>query len=180
MAKKNKMKPRELREAQKKARQLKAAEINNNAAPAIAAMPAAEVIAPAAEKKKSSVKAAGMKSILVSENKMYITSFGKGNSAVLEYEVDNNDYNQTQLSSKDNSNIQLGGVNEVNITFSSKHGFESGVEINTSNPTHRSGGICWGLNRSLKSAFSAKLLMIIYISSLFTTFWISKRYLRCM
>jgi hypothetical protein len=50
MAKKNKMKPRELREAQKKARQLKAAEINNNAAPAIAAMPAAEVIAPAAEK----------------------------------------------------------------------------------------------------------------------------------
>ena len=35
MAKKNKMKPRELREAQKKARQLKAAEINNNAVPAI-------------------------------------------------------------------------------------------------------------------------------------------------
>ena len=139
MAKKNKMKPRELREAQKKARQLKAAEINNNAVPAIAAMPAAEVIAPAAEKKKSSVKAAGMKSILVSENKMYITSFGKGNSAVLEYEVDNNDYNQTQLSSDGSSNIELRGVNEVNITFSSKHGFESGVEINTSNPTHRSG-----------------------------------------
>lgn len=178
MAKKNKMKPRELREAQKKARQLKAAEINNNAAPAIAAMPAAEVIAPAAEKKKSSVKAAGMKSILVSKNKMYITSFGKGNSAVLEYEVDNNDYNQTQLSSKNSSNIELHGVNEVNITFSSKHGFESGVEINTSNPTHRSGesspvrGICWGLNRSLKSVFSARLLMTIYISSLFTTFWI--------
>lgn len=38
MAKKNKMKPRERREAQKKARQLKAAEINNNAVPAIAAM----------------------------------------------------------------------------------------------------------------------------------------------
>ena len=37
MAKKNKMKPRELREAQKKARQLKAAEIKNNAVPAIAA-----------------------------------------------------------------------------------------------------------------------------------------------
>lgn len=52
MAKKNKMKPRELREAQKKARQLKAAEINNNAVPAIAAMPAAEAAAPAAEKKK--------------------------------------------------------------------------------------------------------------------------------
>ena len=62
-----------------------------------------------------------MKSILVSENKMYITSFGKGNSAVLEYEVDkvdNNNYNKTQLSSKDNSNIELGDVNEVNITFS--------------------------------------------------------------
>lgn len=58
-----------------------------------------EVIAPVAEKKKSSVKAAGMKSILVSENKMYMQiSFGKGNSAVLEYEVDNNDYNKTQLS----------------------------------------------------------------------------------
>lgn len=162
MAKKNKMKPRELREAQKKARQLKAAEINNNAAPAIAAMPAAEVIAPAAEKKKSSVKAAGMKSILVSENKMYITSFGKGNSAVLEYEVDNNDYNQTQLSSKDNSNIQLGGVNEVNITFSSKHGFESGVEINTSNPTHRSGesspvrGDMLGLKSELEKRFFGK------------------------
>lgn len=121
MAKKNKMKPRELREAQKKARQLKAAEINNNAAPAIAAIPAAEVIAPAAAKKKSSVKAAGMKSILVSKNKMYITSFGKGNSAVLEYEVDkvdNDNYNKTQLSSKDNSNIELGDVDEVNITFS--------------------------------------------------------------
>lgn len=162
MAKKNKMKPRELREPQKKARQLKAAEINNNAAPAIAAMPAAEVIAPAAEKKKSSVKAAGMKSILVSENKMYITSFGKGNSAVLEYEVDNNDYNQTQLSSKDNSNIQLGGVNEVNITFSSKHGFESGVEINTSNPTHRSGesspvrGDMLGLKSELEKRFFGK------------------------
>lgn len=162
MAKKNKMKPRELREAQKKARQLKAAEINNNAAPAIAAMPAAEVIAPAAEKKKSSVKAAGMKSILVSENKMYITSFGKGNSAVLEYEVDNNDYNQTQLSSKDNSNIELGGVNEVNITFSSKHGFESGVEINTSNPTHRSGesspvrGDMLGLKSELEKRFFGK------------------------
>lgn len=51
MAKKNKMKPRELREAQKKARQLKAVEINNNAVPEIAAMPAAEVIAPVAEKK---------------------------------------------------------------------------------------------------------------------------------
>lgn len=158
MAKKNKMKPRELREAQKKARQLKAAEINNNAAPAIAAMPAA----PAAEKKKSSVKAAGMKSILVSENKMYITSFGKGNSAVLEYEVDNNDYNKTQLSSKDNSNIELCGVNEVNITFSSKHGFESGVEINTSNPTHRSGEsspVRWdmlGLKSELEKRFFGK------------------------
>lgn len=162
MAKKNKMKPRELREAQKKARQLKAAEINNNAAPAIAAMPAAEVIAPAAEKKKSSVKAAGMKSILVSENKMYITSFGKGNSAVLEYEVDNNDYNKTQLSSKDNSNIELGDVNEVNITFSSKHGFGSGVEINTSNPTHRSGEsspVRWdmlGLKSELEKRFFGK------------------------
>ncbi len=162
MAKKNKMKPRELREAQKKARQLKAAEINNNAVPAIAAMPAAEVIAPAAEKKKSSVKAAGMKSILVSENKMYITSFGKGNSAVLEYEVDNNDYNKTQLSSKDNSNIELCDVNEVNITFSSKHGFESGVEINTSNPTHRSGesspvrGDMLGLKSELEKRFFGK------------------------
>lgn len=162
MAKKNKMKPRELREAQKKARQLKAAEINNNAVPAIAAMPAAEVIAPAVEKKKSSVKAAGMKSILVSENKMYITSFGKGNSAVLEYEVDNNDYNKTQLSSKDNSNIELGDVNEVNITFSSKHGFESGVEINTSNPTHRSGesspvrGDMLGLKSELEKRFFGK------------------------
>ena len=162
MAKKNKMKPRELREAQKKARQLKAAEINNNAAPAIAAMPAAEVIAPAAEKKKSSVKAAGMKSILVSENKMYITSFGKGNSAVLEYEVDNNDYNQTQLSSEGSSNIELRGVNEVNITFSSKHGFESGVEINTSNPTHRSGesspvrGDMLGLKSELEKRFFGK------------------------
>ena len=162
MAKKNKMKPRELREAQKKARQFKAAEINNNAAPAIAAMPAAEVIAPVAEKKKSSVKAAGMKSILVIENKMYITSFGKGNSAVLEYEVDNNDYNKTQLSSKDNSNIELCGVNEVNITFSSKHGFESGVEINTSNPTHRSGEsspVRWdmlGLKSELEKRFFGK------------------------
>ena len=162
MAKKNKMKPRELREAQKKARQLKAAEINNNAVPAIAAMPAAEVIAPAAEKKKSSVKAAGMKSILVSENKMYITSFGKGNSAVLEYEVDNNDYNQTQLSSDGSSNIELRGVNEVNITFSSKHGFESGVEINTSNPTHRSGEsspVRWdmlGLKSELEKRFFGK------------------------
>lgn len=162
MAKKNKMKPRELREAQKKARQLKAAEINNNAAPAIAAMPAAEVIAPAAEKKKSSVKAAGMKSILVSENKMYITSFGKGNSAVLEYEVDNNDYNQTQLSFKGSSNIELRSVNEVNITFSSKHGFESGVEINTSNPTHRSGesspvrGDMLGLKSELEKRFFGK------------------------
>ena len=162
MAKKNKMKPRELREAQKKARQLKAAEINNNAAPAIAAMPAAEAAAPAAEKKKSSVKAAGMKSILVSENKMYITSFGKGNSAVLEYEVDNNDYNKTQLSSKNSSNIELRGVNEVNITFSSKHGFESGVEINTSNPTHRSGEsspVRWdmlGLKSELEKRFFGK------------------------
>lgn len=162
MAKKNKMKPRELREAQKKARQLKAAEINNNAAPAIAAMPAAEAAAPAAEKKKSSVKAAGMKSILVSENKMYITSFGKGNSAVLEYEVDNNDYNKTQLSSKDNSNIELGDVDEVNITFSSKHGFGSGVEINTSNPTHRSGEsspVRWdmlGLKSELEKRFFGK------------------------
>lgn len=165
MAKKNKMKPRELREAQKKARQLKAAEINNNAAPAIAAMPAAEVIAPAAEKKKSSVKAAGMKSILVSENKMYITSFGKGNSAVLEYEVDkvdNDNYNKTQLSSKDNSNIELGDVDEVNITFSSKHGFGSGVEISTSNPTHRSGEsspVRWdmlGLKSELEKRFFGK------------------------
>lgn len=162
MAKKNKMKPRELREAQKKARQLKVAEINNNAAPAIAAMPAAEVIAPAAEKKKSSVKAAGMKSILVSENKMYITSFGKGNSAVLEYEVDNNNYNKTQLSSKGSSNIELHGVNEVNITFSSKHGFGSGVEINTSNPTHRSGEsspVRWdmlGLKSELEKRFFGK------------------------
>lgn len=162
MAKKNKMKPKELREAQKKARQLKAAEINNNAAPAIAAMPAAEVIAPAAEKKKSSVKAAGMKSILVSKNKMYITSFGKGNSAVLEYEVDNNDYNQTQLSSKNSSNIELHGVNEVNITFSSKHGFGSGMKINTSNPTHRSGEsspVRWdmlGLKSELEKRFFGK------------------------
>lgn len=159
------MKPRELREAQKKARQLKAAEINNNAVPAIAAMPAAEVIAPVAGKKKSSVKAAGMKSILVSENKMYITSFGKGNSAVLEYEVDkvdDNDYNKTQLSSKGSSNIELHGVNEVNITFSSKHGFESGVEINTSNPTHRSGesspvrGDMLGLKSELEKRFFGK------------------------
>lgn len=103
-----------------------------------------------------------MKSILVSENKMYITSFGKGNSAVLEYEVDNNDYNKTQLSSKDNSNIELGNVNEVNITFSSRRGFESGVEINTSNPTHRSGesspvrGDMLGLKSELEKRFFGK------------------------
>ena len=103
-----------------------------------------------------------MKSILVSENKMYITSFGKGNSAVLEYEVDNNDYNKTQLSSKGSSNIELHGVNEVNITFSSKHGFESGVEINTSNPTHRSGesspvrGDMLGLKSELEKRFFGK------------------------
>ena len=162
MAKKNKMKPRELREAQKKARQLKAAEIKNNAVPAIAAMPAAEAAAPAVEKKKSSVKAAGMKSILVSENKMYITSFGKGNSAVLEYEVDNNDYNKTQLSSESSSNIELCGVTKVNITFSSKHGLESGVEISTSNPTHRSGEsspVRWdmlGLKSELEKRFFGK------------------------
>ena len=152
MAKKNKMKPRELREAQKKARQLKAAEINNNAVPAIAAMPAAEVIAPVAEKKKSSVKAAGMKSILVSKNKMYITSFGKGNSAVLEYEVDNNDYNKTQLSSKDNSNIELCGVNEVNITFSSKRGFESGVAQGACSRRTAAAADCSAARRSARTS----------------------------
>ena len=52
MAKKNKMKPRERREAQKKARQLKAAEINNNAVPAIAAMPAAEAAATCGREEK--------------------------------------------------------------------------------------------------------------------------------
>lgn len=103
-----------------------------------------------------------MKSILVSKNKMYITSFGKGNSAVLEYEVDNNDYNQTQLSSKNSSNIELHGVNEVNITFSSKHGFGSGMKINTSNPTHRSGEsspVRWdmlGLKSELEKRFFGK------------------------
>ena len=81
---------------------------------------------------------------------------------MLEYEVDNNDYNKTQLSSKNSSNIELRGVNEVNITFSSKHGFESGVEINTSNPTHRSGEsspVRWdmlGLKSELEKRFFGK------------------------
>lgn len=76
--------------------------------------------------------------------------------------MDNNDYNQTQLSSKGSSNIELHGVNEVNITFSSKHGFESGVEINTSNPTHRSGEsspVRWdmlGLKSELEKRFFGK------------------------
>ena len=84
---------------------------------------------------------------------------------MLEYEVDkvdNNVYNQTQLSSEDSSNIELCGVTKVNITFSSKHGLESGVEISTSNPTHRSGEsspVRWdmlGLKSELEKRFFGK------------------------
>ena len=53
--------------------------------------------------------------------------------------------------------------------FSSKHGFESGVEINTSNPTHRSGesspvrGDMLGLKSELEKRFFGKTFDPAYL-----------------
>lgn len=129
---------REQREAKKQERlaacsaKTKAAEIPAAENPA-ATTPGAEP-AKTDSKKKSSVKAAGLKSTLVLDNKLYTTSFGKGNEAVIEQEVNTADYTVANVNSTPSLEIRSAGDKE--LSFSSHRQFVNKDELSAVNPLY--------------------------------------------
>lgn len=125
---------REMKKAEQKKRFITVAE--KTIAEEIKAPEKADVIVNSskpAEKIKSKSKAAGMKSVLIKGKDMYITTFGKGNSAVVEHKIDSADFYAVSRINK-NPSIYINNVDKNDIHFSSDRPFGRNEELSTSNP----------------------------------------------
>ena len=136
---KKKPNPRELREA-KKQEKLAAISAKNKSVETTVAEKPAEVTTVAAEivksdiKKKSAAKAAGLKSTLVLDNKLYTTSFGKGNEAVIEQEVNTADYTVANVNST--PSLEIRSASDCELSFSSHRQFVNKDELSAANPLY--------------------------------------------
>lgn len=139
MAKKQSIK--EQREAKKAAQKQKfaAAQQQKDSVPAKTQESVEAVkpeITPAAEKPiKSRNKAAGLKATFVAGNSLYITSFGKGNTAVPEHQVKTDDgYHIMQL--KDEGILKIRGADDEAVSFSGTRAFTEPDILRADNPLH--------------------------------------------
>ena len=85
------------------------------------------------QKLKSKSKAAGLKSTLVSGKDIYLTSFGKGNKAVVEHKIDADDsYSVTKISEE--PTLSVNDVDKKDIRFSSDRPFGRDEKLLAANP----------------------------------------------
>ena len=134
-----KIKPRDLRES-KRQEKLAAYSVKANEKKTVHTTeekPAAVLTVTASENKKNkktSNKAAGLKSTLVYGNKLYITSFGKGNEAIIEQKVDTSDYSFSDVRS--DPSLKIKSADDVSISFSSERPFINKSLLTAVNPLH--------------------------------------------
>ena len=88
---------------------------------------------------KSASKAAGLKSTLSVGDKLYLTSFGKGNDAVLEQQIDTAaDYAVTPISAE--PSLTVTEAAEARVKFDSKRPNVKKIQLTADNPLHHSAG----------------------------------------
>ena len=133
---KNRVKIREKREEQKQKKKEKYSTVARNAQDAknVKIEPVKTDVQPAEKpaKRKSLAKAAGLKSTLINGGKIYTTSFGKGNSAVIEQSINTADYSVTDISAP--VNIKITRAEPKEITFVSKRPSVTENELSVYNP----------------------------------------------
>ena len=84
--------------------------------------------------KKSVNKAAGLKSTLVYGDKLYMTSFGRGNSAVVEQRIDTSDYSVSDMNASPSLRVSEAG--KINVSFSSLRQFVNAGQLSAVNPLY--------------------------------------------
>ena len=88
---------------------------------------------------KSASKAAGLKSTLSVGDKLYLTSFGKGNDAVLEQQIDTAaDYAVSPISAE--PSLTVTEAAEARVKFDSKRPNVKKIQLTADNPLHHSAG----------------------------------------
>ncbi len=143
---KKKAKPRDIRETKKLE---KSAAYSTKVAKTVpeAVEKSVEVVASESAannvRKKSRNKAAGLKSTLVCADKLFMTSFGNGNTAVVEHKIDTNDYVFSSIA--DNPSLMLNSADELALSFSSKRPFVKDAKLSAINPLHS------GVDKPVKS-----------------------------
>lgn len=139
---KKKVKARDLREANKskrlaeikeKTETAKAVEISVKAENA----PAPTTNTPKIKTKKTASKIAGLKSTLVVGKDVYMTSFGRGNEAVIEQKIATSDaFKITAIPAE--PSLDVTNADEIKIAFSSNRPFVDNKDLSTANPFHSS------------------------------------------
>ena len=136
---KKKIKARDLREANK---QKRLAEIKSKPAEPVTAttaqaddMTVLTSDKPKIKNKKTANKIAGLKSTLVVGNDVYMTSFGRGNEAVIEQKIATSDaFKHTAVSAKPSLDIR--SADEIKFAFSSNRPFVENKDLSAANPLH--------------------------------------------
>ena len=138
---KKKVKARDLREAKKQEKiavYSAAAKAAVGDKSAVEAKPVRPVEAAHEDKavgnKKSVNKAAGLKSTLVYDDKFYMTSFGRGNSAVVEQRIDTSDYSVSDMNASPSLRVSEAG--KINVSFSSLRQFVNAGQLSAVNPLY--------------------------------------------
>lgn len=124
--------PRELREARKAKMKEKYASKAVEKKEVIEEKSAAE---PKSDKNKKSLsKAAGLKSVFYAGENLYMTSFGRGNTAVVEQKINTSDYSFSSMNKS--PNLRVNNADEINVSFSSTRPFVKENKLTADNPLH--------------------------------------------
>lgn len=124
--------PRELREARKAKMKEKYASKAVEKKEVIEEIAVAE---PKSDKNKKSLsKAAGLKSVFYAGENLYMTSFGRGNTAVVEQKINTSDYSFSSM--KKSPNLRINNADEINVSFSSTRPFVKENKLTADNPLH--------------------------------------------
>lgn len=124
--------PRELREARKAKMKEKYASKAVEKKEVIEEKAAAE---PKSDKNKKSLnKAAGLKSVFYAGENLYMTSFGRGNTAVVEQKINTSDYSFSSMNKS--PNLRINNADEINVSFSSTRPFVKENKLTADNPLH--------------------------------------------
>ena len=124
--------PRELREARKAKMKEKYASKAVEKKEVIEEKSAAE---PKSDKNKKSLsKAAGLKSVFYAGENLYMTSFGRGNTAVVEQKINTSDYSFSSMNKS--PNLRINNADEINVSFSSTRPFVKENKLTADNPLH--------------------------------------------
>ena len=137
-----------------------------------------------AEKRFSKAKAAGLKSSLVTDNSVYMTTFGKHNEAILEKKIEDgritNINNPEKLAVRiiNNPKMSVSGLKVMDAVTDNPLSKKAKNKTGYSDKL-RSSRYIVGMDQSLRRSISARsLTMKISMFRLPTTFSISRRFCR--